>query len=1328
MQTKTNFGKLKERIFVTRALKSSLAALGIFILGFIIAPALIAEANATRALGEIDWESVSLTLDPDVQATRDGTSTIEDEGHGDVDFGTITPSHSSDGNQGTMKVKKKIIGVETSGKYFTIYLSTTSSSNGLNLVTTVNGTPTQNTAYNIPAIASEWSDPSHFGNYASWGYAVPGTTITTDEEIDGQIVHHPSFPVPSLVDQQIFPSTPGTDASQTYNDTLWAPVATTADPQQIWKKETSKSKGFGYDTQDQDVDTNNTLEIYYGLMVNTDVLAGTYENNIVYTALASTTSLDRVSSNIHHSKSFGGKGDEVKIRFDLKDSTDSVTRSMVHVAMVPHSVMASHFDSVTSSYTDVSDLHFSDYNECVVTSLTHPTGENAHKYIDLTCNMPAGEEGSQYDFWVNVNGYNYNYISKTMVGEGANAELAASFTYAGLQTKWPTADPRYDENAADPLDNLVVKNMQDMTNGICNLTNAWGNTTSLDSKLFGASGTGQEVVADIYTTVPIIDEQTGEPTGETETVVDQEATLRAKNALGVGSFKLIDNRDQHPYLVRRLADGNCWMVENLDIELSTSGTLTPENSDISEDWDPYESSGGPENFAAYSLAQVGQYGSGQQYQYQPYGVSGLAYFWGSRKNVAGDIIVSTSEDINTPANADSGYSVYRQGSGTGVFIEVNERATIPRSLNNRYDYVGLTEENSAGNSAGPYNSGTDVSWNANHASTYVGQYYNWYAATAESGLWEAASSSQRATASICPLGWTLPPINGENRSWGHLLFDTYKDTDGATMKGDAKTATAMLRIPLSIARSGGYNSVDGNVTQKGAYGYFWSTIPNSKSNVRRMYFRSDTAAVSNSAAKVDGNSIRCVSHGTENQVTPPEDVVQSTCAANSICYDANGGTGDTMANTGSATFGSSKVLSAPTYTRTGYAFVGWSESKDAVQSGAYIYGPNETITVPNLSSEGMTLYAQWLAPENSSYTMQAFGRNETVKTCATMTDGNNGTTEERIALRDERDDNVYIVTKLKDGNCWMTSNLALNLADFAGKTTGTLLTPENTDLTASREDLSTLTIEGVGGGQTTVEYYDPAKSVREKIANGKVTNDPEETRTIADALDARNLTHDFAGYSELVLGQRQETQFQSLNQNTWYWGSIVSDDGNFSQTNAQYAIEVSQNANTEMPRSYNPGDNKTTGNYYNWYAATAEAGTYAMIGAQASDSICPSGWMLPSAYAGKDANNISYKSYYNLLHNDYNLSSHSIASSKILRSQPVSFSLPGYYNVVPGSGGSRIVAENSTSHYWSSSATNQDFTAYYTRVGSSSTDNNVFVASYPNGYKAFGFSIRCVKK
>ena len=1034
MQTQNKLGKLKERIFVTRALKGSITALGIFILGFIIAPALLAEANATRALGEIDWESVSLTLDPDVEATQSGESDIDDEGHGDVDFGTITPSHSSDGNQGTMKVKKKVIGVETSGKYFTIYLSTTSSSNGLNLVTTVNGQPSTNSAYNIPAIASEWSDPTGFGNYASWGFAVPNTPIATEEEVDGHVVRHPAFPVPSLVDEQIFPSTPGTDAHQTYNDTLWAPVATTADPQQIWKAETTKAKGFGYDTTDVDVDTNNTLDVYYGLMVNTDVLAGTYENNIVYTALASTTSLDRVSTNIHYDKEFGGKGDEVKIRFDLKDSTDSVTRSMVSVAMIPHYIMAETYNASTGNF-DVTNLTFTDYNQCVVTSLTHPAGEDAHKYIDLTCNMPAGEEGSQYDFWINVNGYNYNYVSKKVVGEGNNATLAAAFTYAGLQTQWPHSvtlpngstytDPRYDSTQTGADKNLVVTKMQDMTNGICNLTNAWGNTTGVDSRIYDAK-MSRQIVADIYKTVDIIDEETGEPTGETEQVIDGEATSQASAALGIGTFELNDIRDSKKYNVRRLADGNCWMVQNLSLELSnfvgkneTNGGLTRENTDINTldktYWDPGES--------MYLLA----------------------------KSI--DPTVTTTQ---------TSYFPIASLNRLGVSQDEQFHSSTGNQWNTYYYDDEETGEKTLGNT--PQNNMYAEMPRAYEPNSTCGNYYSFNAVTAESRLYKDGAGY--AKDSICPFAWRLPR--------------TYMDLKSIY----SHTPQTAAELPISFQQCGRFQ--DGNTYALSQVRLVTDRARNS-SGMNHLYITSpNTYTEGTNMAKSTGLSVRCVAHGTENQVTPPEDVVQSTCAANNICYDANGGSGNTMANTGSATFGSSKVLSAPTYTRTGYAFVGWSESKDAVQSGAYIYGPNETITVPNLSSEGMTLYAQWLAPENDTFTMQKFANDQTTRahgdtpvTCSTMADGNNGTTEERIALRDERDDNVYIVTRLKDGNCWMTSNLALNLADFAGKTPEDnvpLLTTENTDLSASREDLITITDNGVGDGQEendTVKYWDP---------------------------------------------------------------------------------------------------------------------------------------------------------------------------------------------------------------------------------------------------------------
>ena len=106
-----------------------------------------------------------------------------------------------------------------------------------------------------------------------------------------------------------------------------------------------------------------------------------------------------------------------------------------------------------------------------------------------------------------------------------------------------------------------------------------------------------------------------------------------------------------------------------------------------------------------------------------------------------------------------------------------------------------------------------------------------------------------------------------------------------------------------------------------------------------------------------------------------------------------------------------------------YGFAGWSEDKDAAtkltdnnpDNNPVVYGPNQTITTGDLSAEGMKLYAVWIAPlENTSF--QDF-------TCPTNEDMPIGTI---IALKDNRDNEVYTVAKLADGNCWMTENLRLD--------------------------------------------------------------------------------------------------------------------------------------------------------------------------------------------------------------------------------------------------------------------------------------------------------------
>lgn len=50
--------------------------------------------------------------------------------------------------------------------------------------------------------------------------------------------------------------------------------------------------------------------------------------------------------------------------------------------------------------------------------------------------------------------------------------------------------------------------------------------------------------------------------------------------------QLIDRRDNKAYWVAKLADGNCWMTQNLDLDLSTGTTLTPADTNIPSNWTP----------------------------------------------------------------------------------------------------------------------------------------------------------------------------------------------------------------------------------------------------------------------------------------------------------------------------------------------------------------------------------------------------------------------------------------------------------------------------------------------------------------------------------------------------------------------------------------------------------------------------------------------------------------------------------------------------------------------------------------------------------------------
>ena len=135
------------------------------------------------------------------------------------------------------------------------------------------------------------------------------------------------------------------------------------------------------------------------------------------------------------------------------------------------------------------------------------------------------------------------------------------------------------------------------------------------------------------------------------------------------------------------------------------------------------------------------------------------------------------------------------------------------------------------------------------------------------------------------------------------------------------------------------------------------------------------------------------------------------CDSESICYYENDGDDGGGMKNQAAKSKSDVTLSAPKFSREGYGFAGWNTRKDGTGTN---YGPNQTINVGDLSSSGLTLFANWV---------ESRGELQNWDGCSTLSVG------DVIALTDSRDNNTYAVAKLADGACWMVENLRLDLSN-----------------------------------------------------------------------------------------------------------------------------------------------------------------------------------------------------------------------------------------------------------------------------------------------------------
>ena len=800
-------------------------------------------------------------------------------------------------------------------------------------------------------------------------------------------------------------------------------------------------------------------------------------------------------------------------------------------------------------------------------------------------------------------------------------------------------------------------------------------TTSLDSSTTTDPETGEETTT-YFTNMSLINVY--DHTGGGNVV----ANGAAATALGVGTFKLTDIRDNHPYLVRRLADGSCWMVENLDLELSTSGVLTPDDSDLTENWDPYNKVA-KNDWTAWALENLGQ--DNQPAQYLTDGQRGI---WGSKY-----------------------YDDPEEGKTLGDTVLDTQYSAVPRSYGNDLRRVAGTNLDGT-----KYDGGIDDQWNPNHASSYIGHYYNMYSATAENVQYDAGLPGPiDIQGSICPRGWLIPYADnsGTKKSGYSKTFQTY----GLVHNGVARV---MYEFPLSYSLTGDYSYTMGRPTSWGDRGNMMTATYRTTGGAYYIWASPTGISMLGSAVLSNGYPIRCVAHGSELNSQESQQAVATTCSAGKICYDGNGGSGsmDMQPASGTISNGASVVLTAPTYTRLGYSFAGWSTQDNGFGT---VYGPNETITAPSdIATNGLRLYAKWL-PASTQYTMQSF----TAQACSDLG------MHQTIALRDERDDNVYTVTKLKDDNCWMTSNLALNLADFAGDNPKSgYLTTANTDIgndkdgsgNPTRTDL--IDLSSTGGGNGSLYRWDPAKTMK-TVAQTEYAAHPELYSEWVDSSTGITDSNYFYVASKYRLGTAQSAQFQSGDQKGpgWHWASRFNESGEIlysnssddtTAVNADDGIPifhigdlnwVESNSYAEMPRSYDNGAN-SFGTYYNWYAATAESGKYDAVIYRTSDSLCPKGWTLPSGKSDESG------SWHDLIYNAEQLSGSDAAKLKTL---PLSLVFSGYF----GLSSQAPYYQNAMGRFWTSYGGTKVLARYL------NITNSTVQASYNSYGKPNGNSVRC---
>lgn len=271
-----------------------------------------------------------------------------------------------------------------------------------------------------------------------------------------------------------------------------------------------------------------------------------------------------------------------------------------------------------------------------------------------------------------------------------------------------------------------------------------------------------------------------------------------------------------------MLDGNCWMNQNLNLDI-TASNITPETSDVTRNW------------------------------------TASPYVW------------DHEYVLNTPtATVSCGYNYNGLSpcSGQG-FVHVATNDGWTQSLDPNFyratNYKGVD----GSNCIKPANSALNIEaievCRIYDAHYHVGNLYKWNEATAGSG---SPTTSAYASESICPKGWKLPGYSdNDSGSYDYMLqqYGTQNKINSAAgavaspINGDTYD---IALSPLFFVRSG-YN-ISNFFYNAGQEGRYWSSRSYYQSDyggttlAYSLLFAADYVSPSNQSKLSNGYSLRCL--------------------------------------------------------------------------------------------------------------------------------------------------------------------------------------------------------------------------------------------------------------------------------------------------------------------------------------------------------------------------------------------------------------------------------------------------------------------------------------